>query len=258
MKFQHKTTDIDYTLSGEGEKTLLFIHGAFINKEYWASQVEYFSGKYKVVTLDLPGHGQSGKNRSFWSMETFGEDVCALINHLDLQNVVLIGHSMGGNVMLEAWMKCRERITGLAGIDNLKNAGAPMPEKIQKQIDLISFMLKIDFKGTCETFVKKALVTDKTPKPVVDRVVKDFRSMEKDPGIEIIMAGFESWEREREILQQLTLPLCLVNVDYIPTNEDLLKKYAASGYQVVKVPGTCHYPMIENPGAFNQALSLVI
>lgn len=258
MNFIYKNIPISYTDQGNGSKTLLFVHGAFINKEYWNDQVEHFSKSYRVVTIDLPGHGASGKERSMWTMEAYGEDVCALISELDLENVVLIGHSMGGDVILEAAARCPENIIGFIGIDNFKNVAEPMPDKIQKQADLISFMLKINFANTCETFVRKALLTEKTDKALADRIVKQFRKMDKDPGIEIITAGFDSWERERELFPKLKLKVFLINVDYIPTNEDLLKKYAGGGFEVIHINGTCHYPMIENPEKFNEALEKVL
>ena len=54
---------IDYTTTGEADTTLLFVHGAFINKDYWNAQVDFFSPNYKVVTIDLAGHGKSDKNQ---------------------------------------------------------------------------------------------------------------------------------------------------------------------------------------------------
>ncbi len=258
MIFQYKNLPIHYTLGGQGEKTLLFVHGAFINKEYWDEQVKYFGKNYQVVTLDLPGHGASGKDRSFWTMEVFGEDVCALINELQLKNVILIGHSMSGDVILETANRCPEAVIGIVGIDNFKNAGIPMPDKIQTQIDMLTFLLKINFTNTCETFARKALLTKETPKAIADRVVKNFRSMEKESGIEIISASFNYWERERELMQKLRMKLFLINVDYIPTNEESLKTYASCGYDVVHIKGTCHYPMIEDPEQFNRALEKVL
>ena len=54
---------IAYTDTGNGDTTLVFVHGWGINKGYWSDQVSAFSNRYRVVPLDLPGFGQSGKNR---------------------------------------------------------------------------------------------------------------------------------------------------------------------------------------------------
>ena len=85
---------IQYRMEGEGDTTLLFVHGAFTNQTYWDNQVAFFSPDFKVVTLDLPGHGESGRDRTEWSVEGFGQDVVTVIRELELQNVILIGHSM--------------------------------------------------------------------------------------------------------------------------------------------------------------------
>ena len=87
---------IDYTTTGKADTTLLFVHGAFINKDYWNAQVDFFSPNYKVVTIDLAGHGKSDKNRNDWSIQAFGEDIVRVIKELNLSNIILIGHSLGG------------------------------------------------------------------------------------------------------------------------------------------------------------------
>ena len=86
---------IDYHISGKGDTTLLFVHGSYIDQTYWKDQVAYFSPQYTVVTIDLPGHGKSGKERDHWSIKGFAEDVIHLIKELDLKNIILIGHSLG-------------------------------------------------------------------------------------------------------------------------------------------------------------------
>ena len=75
-------TTIAYNQYGKGDTTLLFIHGWCINKEYWNDQSKYFSDKYKVVTLDLPGFGGSGKNRSEWTFEKYADDIDEFIKRL--------------------------------------------------------------------------------------------------------------------------------------------------------------------------------
>jgi sigma-B regulation protein RsbQ len=249
---------IDYGVTGNSDTTLLFVHGAFIDKDYWDAQVKYFSPNYKVVTVDLAGHGKSGKNRTDWSIQALGEDIVTVIEELNLSNVILIGHSFGGYVILEAANRIPQAIRGLVGIDNFKNAGGETTEEIQTQIDWILEQLKSDFPNTSELFVRQVLVTPSTNSTISDRIVKDFRSFDPMIGVQILNSSFTYYKRERELLQQLKLRLYLINVDYTPTNEDLLKKYVQSGYEISQLHGSCHYPMIEKPEEFNHLLQEII
>src|SRR3954465_2677386 len=70
---------IDYHVTGKGDTTLLFVHGDFTDQTYWKEQVDYFSQHYIVVTIDLPGHGKSGKLRKDWTLESFADDVKEVI-----------------------------------------------------------------------------------------------------------------------------------------------------------------------------------
>src|SRR5688572_6013186 len=65
---------ISYEVHGNGSPALVFVHGWSCDPTYWAAQVEPFAANYKVVTIDLAGHGESGTQRSDWTMESFGED----------------------------------------------------------------------------------------------------------------------------------------------------------------------------------------
>jgi sigma-B regulation protein RsbQ len=58
---------ISYNVTGGGDTTLLFVHGSYINQTYWNEQVKHFQPRFTIVTLDLPGHGLSGKERKNWS-----------------------------------------------------------------------------------------------------------------------------------------------------------------------------------------------
>lgn len=59
-------------------------------------------------------------------------------------------------------------------------------------------------------------------------------------------------------MPQLKLKLYLINVDYQPTNEEPLKQYAGSCYEVLQIKGTCHYPMLENPEELTNLLQQTI
>ena len=71
---------IHYTVLGEGEPALVFVHGWCCDSGYWKEQVPHFSQQYMVVTVDLGGHGESGMNREEWTVPAFGADVAAVVD----------------------------------------------------------------------------------------------------------------------------------------------------------------------------------
>ena len=93
---------IAWSRTGAGDTALVFIHGWSCNSAFWREQVDAFAADYTVVTLDLPGHGQSSGDREPWRVGDYGADVAAVVTELELERVVLIGHSMGGLVALRA------------------------------------------------------------------------------------------------------------------------------------------------------------
>ncbi|KKL95395.1 hypothetical protein LCGC14_1855000, partial [marine sediment metagenome] len=109
--------EIRYEIHGTGEPTLVFVHGWCCDKSYWKEQIPYFSQSYRMVIIDLAGHGESGLNRIDWTMELFGEDVACVVNQLGNAKIVLIGHSMGGPVILEAAVRTRPNVIGIVGVD---------------------------------------------------------------------------------------------------------------------------------------------
>ncbi|MHA4808095.1 alpha/beta fold hydrolase [Flavitalea flava] len=255
---KNKDVEINYTITGKGEHTLLFVHGSFIDQTYWKESVAYFSPHYQVVTLDLGGHGKSGQNREIWTIQEFGEDLLAVLRQLNLSKLVLIGHSMGADVILEAAIQLPEPILGFIGIDYFKNAGSPLPEEFQKQVATILEKLKTDFSDTSEAYARMALLTPQTDKSITDRIVAAYRSANPDMGAKSIAALFSYYKRERELMKQLTFKMHLINVGYMPTNEAPLKEYARSSYELITLPGSCHYPMLENPQVLNMTLEGVI
>ena len=90
---------IAYEVHGAGDPALIFVHGWSCDRSYWKGQLETFSKNFKVVAIDLAGHGESGLGRQAWTIEAFGADVEAVVEKLGLKRVILIGHSMRGDVI---------------------------------------------------------------------------------------------------------------------------------------------------------------
>ena len=249
---------INYEVTGKGDTTLLFVHGAYTDLTYWKDQVDYFKQEYTVVTLDLAGHGQSGKNRKKWSVAGFAKDVITIIKNLGLKNVILIGHSLGAAINLMAATTYPEPLIGFIAIDTFKNAAMLLPAAMQQQVKTILQNLKTDFANTNEHYVTTALLTKETPLKIRIRVIKDFRNAWPPMGIETMPEVFKMFTVEKKLLPLLNFKLYLINVDYLPTDETPLQQYPPKGYEAIYMQGTCHYPMLENPDELNKLLEEVI
>ena len=86
--------EIHYQVEGEGEP-LLFIHGLGSSLLDWEEQVSYFSKRYKVITLDLRGHGKTSKPKGPYSIHLFADDVAGLLKALEIDSTHIVGLSMG-------------------------------------------------------------------------------------------------------------------------------------------------------------------
>ncbi|GAB3989923.1 alpha/beta hydrolase [Spirosoma daeguense] len=256
---KHDETGIHYVSTGNQEPTLLFVHGSNIDLMYWDAQISYFKDRFRVVAIDLPGHGKSTQNREHWSMTGMGEDVATFIKSRQLKQVILIGHSMGSDVNLVAATTYPEPVIGFIVVDNFKSAGQPLPDEYQQQSAEILKNLQTDFAKTNEDYARMVLLTPQTPDNVANRVVTDYRGAYQPMANEMLKEVFTNgYTVERDRLPLLPCKLHLINVDYMPTDEKPLQQLAKNGYEVHHISGTSHFPMIEKPDEFNEILDKTI
>ena len=249
---------IDYTQCGKGDTTLLFLHGWCINKEYWDAQVDHFCGQYNVVTIDLPGFGKSGRDRESWSFDEYREDIKTVIDSLHLKNIILIGHSMSGDILLKVDSWYPKSIIGIVGVDNLKDTTAQFSPQELEEIDNFFIALSSNYKATVEGYARAKLFHASTDSTVINRVVNDFRNADSVVATKVLRGSLDAYQQEKQLMNQLKHKLYLINSDDPPTNIAGLKNHCKYSVEVFYIDGTGHYPMIEKPGAFNDALGQVI
>ena len=125
-----------YSVTGAGEPALVFIHGGLADRGFWTSQLEAFSGRYKVIALDLPGHGESGANRTKWGLPEFGADVKAVVEAEKAKRVIIFGNSLGGPVAIEAALLLPGRALGVVGVDTFQSLEGPYPlEELRRRAE---------------------------------------------------------------------------------------------------------------------------
>lgn len=247
------TSPLHYTLTGSGTRTLVFVHGWCINGDYWKAQADAFKDRYKILTLDLAGHGKSKVQRTDWSMQNYANDVAELITQLKLDNVILIGHSMSGNINLLVYDKIPEKVTGFIGIDNLHELGKKQSDTAKAESEAFITALETSFTGTAPLFAQ-FLFSPTTDSLVRARVMNDIMTADTIMAAATLKSLFNESQKESAYSKKLKVPLLLVNSDVFPVNDTLLSQNTGSGYKVFHVHGTGHYPMIEAPGEFNERL----
>jgi pimeloyl-ACP methyl ester carboxylesterase len=117
-------TQLYYERTGAGSPPLVFVHGFGCAHEDWQPQVEAFRARHQVVSCDLRAHGASPGEPESCSIETYGADVAALLRALNLRGAVLVGHSMGTRVVLQACLDAPDRVAGLVLVDGSFMAAA--------------------------------------------------------------------------------------------------------------------------------------
>ena len=91
---------IAYAEEGSGEKTLLFIHGLSSTLDAWKKNIQGLKDDYRCIAVDLPGYGKSSRNSTNYSLSDYGGMLQEFIEKKDLKNVILVGHSMGGQIAM--------------------------------------------------------------------------------------------------------------------------------------------------------------
>ena len=107
---------IAYTSYGEGERTVVLIHGLLLSQKMHLPLARAIAERgYRAITLDVLGHGASDRPRDMteYSMATFGQQVVGLLDALGVEDAVVLGTSLGANTSLEAAVFAPERIRGM-------------------------------------------------------------------------------------------------------------------------------------------------
>ena len=243
---------IAYAVYGPAaEPAVVFVHGWSCDSRYWHDQIPYFSKKYRVITVDLAGHGNSGFGRKVYTTESFGQDVAAVLRKLDVKKAVLVGHSMGGEIILYAAKISPERVAGLVGVDTLEDLGMVYPEEIKNSIYA---PIAADFVPEVQKFVRSMFPAG-ADKTLVDAVALDMSSAPQEVALSSMREYFKV--SALELIKGLTVPLKSVNADLFPTNVDGNKKLVPS-YEMALMKGRGHFIMLEDPGRFNVLLERMI
>jgi pimeloyl-ACP methyl ester carboxylesterase len=241
---------VQYRVYGNGEPALVLIHGWSCDSNYWREQIAALSRRYTVVTVDLAGHGGTGGNRTVWTIPAFGQDVATALSAVPNQRIILVGHSMGGPVALEAARILKNRVVGIVGVDTFKSIGAPMPTKAQ--VDALIKPFEEDFIGQTRTLVADHLFVKNAHPQLAQKIAYDMSLSAPRVAVPALRALLEY--DLTGALKDLSVPIVAINSDLgEPVNEARIRRVLPR-FRAVTLAGDGHFLMMEDPRRFNPAL----
>lgn len=246
---------VRYEVHGAGTPAVVFVHGWSCDRRYWRRQVGHFAARFTVVTVDLAGHGESGTGRQRWTMPAFGEDVVAMADALDLRDMVLVGHSMGGDVVVEAARRLPARTRGVVWVDTYRQlSGSASDAEVEAHTSAFMAPFRADFAAATRDFVRRLFGENGDP-DLVDWVADDMAAAPPEIALDAMKHSFSNERAAIAGLREAAVPAAAINPEQPPTDVESLTRH---GITPVILPAVGHFAMLDDPAGFNRLLDGVI
>lgn len=259
---------IQFTRRGAGRPAIVLVHGFGCARSDWDLQVAHLSPRHETIAVDLGAHGATPGTAAHARIETHGCDVAALMSELKLGGVVLVGHSMGCRVVMEAAAREPARVAGVVLVDGSRmgqpgvNAHDPLLAEIKAKGGYASYIRPV-----FASMFSRSFPADKAA-PVIERAARMPADIAGPLFADIRRYDSEHMDR---ILAAQRWPLLAVQTTRIdPAGNrvsmrpgettpylDLLRA-KVPGAEIEIIPDIGHFPQIEAPAALNRSLARFI
>jgi pimeloyl-ACP methyl ester carboxylesterase len=242
---------IHSSITGKGSKTVILVHGYTCDESTWTEQTPALAKEYRVVTLDLPGHGKSDSpNDGKFSMDLFARAIEAVREEVKADHVVLAGHSMGTPVVLRYAHLYPAHTSALVFVDGLMPTAARQTAATANQaLNLGAGMGGANGRAAREAMVRGFFVADTTA-AVQTKVLNMMLGAPEATAVGAMNATFDPAG------QTIDIPMVPILGIYagrpVASREAVLARFPNTEYS--QIPGTGHFLMLEKPEEFNRLL----
>ena len=244
-----------YDSTGSGSP-IVFVHGYPFNRTLWNDQVAALSDRYRVITLDLPGFGESSIPDGTATMSRMAQDVAKLMDKLDISEATLAGLSMGGYVLLSFYKQFAHRVSALVLADTRASADTEEGKKVRAQ--QAETILEEGMAATADSMLPKLLTPETVAKhaDIVKRV-RDMMVKTKPEGAAAALHGMASREDQTDLLSKIKCPTLILvgRTDPItPVADSELMHQKIEGSKLIVIENAAHVSNIEQVDQFNAGL----
>jgi len=247
---------VGYTDQGNGTP-LVFIHAFPLSKTMWQPQVDALKDTYRVITIDLGGHGES--DIVLWNdtLDDYAKNVIRLLDHLGIVQAVFVGLSMGGYTLFSIYRHYADRVKALVLADTRAQADTEEGKAGRQS------MAEVAFKDSASAIADLMLPKLLAPATIEQRpeIVEQVRQMilqTSTAGIVVDLVAMAARPDSTDLLSTITCPtLVIVGEDdqATPVAESQYIAQRIPGSTFVTIPQAGHLSNFEQPAAFNQALN---
>lgn len=235
---------------------IIFLHAFPLNRTLWAEQEEALSSQFRVITIDLRGHGESDAPLWHYTLDQAADDVRGLLDHLSLQQAVFVGLSMGGYLLFAFYRKYAERVKGMVLADTRPQADSE--EGKQARFEMAQVAYKQGGSAVADIMIPKLLspATIQT-KPDLVRRVRMMIEGNQVSGIAGDLMAMAERPDSIPLLKQMTCPAQIIvgELDLpTPPSDAKLMADQIPGAHLAIIPGAAHLSNLEQPGLFNEAV----
>ena len=255
---------IHHVVSGTGSPPIVFVHGFGCSHTDWRVQVDHFSAQHMTVAVDLPGHGATPATAEPGSIQGCAAEVARLLLARSLPPAMLVGHSMGCRVVLEAALRAPEQVAAIVLLD-----GSRFPPRSAQAFET-RFAA-----GDYATLVRgmfKQMFTASSDAGVIDAVVRRALALPEPVG-KAMLLSMVRYDEEMlgSALERVHKPLLVLQTTFVNAERERTPMTAGQttpylefvrakvpGARIEVLPGIGHFPQMDAPAETNRVLASFI
>jgi 3-oxoadipate enol-lactonase len=246
---------VGYTDQGEGTP-LVFIHAFPLSKAMWQPQIEVLKEAYRVITIDLGGHGES--DIVLWNdtLDAYAKNVIQLLDHLGVAQAVYVGLSMGGYTLFSIYRHYADRVKAMVLADTRAQADSEEGKAGRHSMAEVAFS---DGATAIADLMLPKLLAPSTLEhhPEIVEQVRQMILQTPTAGIVVDLVAMATRPDSTDLLSTITCPTLVIvgeEDQATPVTESKYISERITGSTFVTIPQAGHLSNFEQPIAFNQAI----